>query len=120
MFVFSGACKAYSGPDRNMPCGKRPSIIQHCHPETLWGGEYIHVPFFPLSMNVTLVHMIVPIHLVHKSLFRRVAHLPLQVFALICDAENPQVFTVEFIRGQIRRFSSTERYAHFRYLHSIQ
>lgn len=34
----------------------------------------------------------------------------LQVFALICDAENPQVFTVEFIRGQIRRFSSTERY----------
>uniref|UniRef100_A0A3Q3W297 J domain-containing protein n=1 Tax=Mola mola TaxID=94237 RepID=A0A3Q3W297_MOLML len=32
-----------------------------------------------------------------------------EVFALICDAENPQVFTVEFIRGQIRRFSSTER-----------
>lgn len=36
--------------------------------------------------------------------------ISLQVFALICDAENPQVFTVEFIRGQIRRFSSTERY----------
>lgn len=36
----------------------------------------------------------------------------MQVFALICDAENPQVFTVEFIRGQIRRFSSTERYTH--------
>lgn len=33
-----------------------------------------------------------------------------QVFALICDAENPQVFTVEFIRGQIRKFSSTERF----------
>lgn len=36
--------------------------------------------------------------------------MPLQVFALICDAENPQVFTVEFIRGQIRKFSSTERF----------
>uniref|UniRef100_A0A3B4AJX5 Uncharacterized protein n=1 Tax=Periophthalmus magnuspinnatus TaxID=409849 RepID=A0A3B4AJX5_9GOBI len=32
-----------------------------------------------------------------------------EVFALICDVDNPQVFTVEFIRGQIRRFSSTER-----------
>ncbi|KAJ3611304.1 hypothetical protein NHX12_021320 [Muraenolepis orangiensis] len=32
-----------------------------------------------------------------------------EVFALICDVENPQVFTVEFIRGQIRKFSSTER-----------
>lgn len=33
-----------------------------------------------------------------------------QVFALICDVDNPQVFTVEFIRGQIRKYSSTERY----------
>uniref|UniRef100_A0A3B3VS99 DnaJ heat shock protein family (Hsp40) member C13 n=1 Tax=Poecilia latipinna TaxID=48699 RepID=A0A3B3VS99_9TELE len=32
-----------------------------------------------------------------------------EVFALICDADNPQVFTVEFIRGQIRKYSSTER-----------
>ncbi|CAL8235654.1 unnamed protein product [Boreogadus saida] len=32
-----------------------------------------------------------------------------EVFALICDVENPQIFTVEFIRGQIRKFSSTER-----------
>uniref|UniRef100_A0AAR2LFU3 J domain-containing protein n=1 Tax=Pygocentrus nattereri TaxID=42514 RepID=A0AAR2LFU3_PYGNA len=32
-----------------------------------------------------------------------------EVFALICDAENPQVFTVEFIRGQIRKYCSTER-----------
>ncbi|KAG7231238.1 hypothetical protein INR49_012069 [Caranx melampygus] len=31
------------------------------------------------------------------------------VFALICDVDNPQVFTVEFIRGQIRKYSSTER-----------
>ncbi|KAG9355930.1 hypothetical protein JZ751_000774 [Albula glossodonta] len=26
-----------------------------------------------------------------------------EVFALICDAENPQLFTVEFIKGQIRQ-----------------
>ncbi|KAJ8336735.1 hypothetical protein SKAU_G00379550 [Synaphobranchus kaupii] len=32
-----------------------------------------------------------------------------EVFALICDAENPQVFTIEFIKGQISRYSSTER-----------
>ncbi|KAJ8268464.1 hypothetical protein COCON_G00136360 [Conger conger] len=32
-----------------------------------------------------------------------------EVFALICDAENPQLFTIEFIKGQIRRYSSTER-----------
>ncbi|XP_048827820.1 dnaJ homolog subfamily C member 13 isoform X4 [Brienomyrus brachyistius] len=32
-----------------------------------------------------------------------------EVFALVCDPENPQMFTVEFIRGQIRRYSSTER-----------
>uniref|UniRef100_A0A3B5MEJ4 J domain-containing protein n=1 Tax=Xiphophorus couchianus TaxID=32473 RepID=A0A3B5MEJ4_9TELE len=32
-----------------------------------------------------------------------------EVFALICDVDNPQVFTVEFIRGQIRKYSSTER-----------
>ncbi|KAG9347739.1 hypothetical protein JZ751_003753 [Albula glossodonta] len=32
-----------------------------------------------------------------------------EVFALICDADNPQVFTVEFIRGQIRKYISTER-----------
>uniref|UniRef100_A0A9J8CAV8 J domain-containing protein n=1 Tax=Cyprinus carpio carpio TaxID=630221 RepID=A0A9J8CAV8_CYPCA len=32
-----------------------------------------------------------------------------EVFALICDADNPQVFTVEFIRGQIRKYCSTER-----------
>uniref|UniRef100_A0A3B4F307 DnaJ heat shock protein family (Hsp40) member C13 n=1 Tax=Pundamilia nyererei TaxID=303518 RepID=A0A3B4F307_9CICH len=32
-----------------------------------------------------------------------------EIFALICDVENPQVFTVEFIRGQIRKYSSTER-----------
>eukprot|EP00064_Thunnus_orientalis_P007154 superscaffoldBa00000780_g7173 len=32
-----------------------------------------------------------------------------EVFALICDVDNPQVFTVEFIKGQIRKFSSTER-----------
>lgn len=35
----------------------------------------------------------------------------LQVFALICDAENPQVFTIEFIRGQIRKYCSTDRYS---------
>ncbi|XP_039609400.1 dnaJ homolog subfamily C member 13 isoform X3 [Polypterus senegalus] len=32
-----------------------------------------------------------------------------EVFALVCDQENPQLFTVEFIRGQIRKYSSTER-----------
>ncbi|XP_053466998.1 dnaJ homolog subfamily C member 13 isoform X2 [Ictalurus furcatus] len=32
-----------------------------------------------------------------------------EVFALICDAENPQIFTVEFIRGQIRKYCSTDR-----------
>ncbi|XP_026104621.1 dnaJ homolog subfamily C member 13-like isoform X4 [Carassius auratus] len=32
-----------------------------------------------------------------------------EVFALICDADNPQVFTVEFIRGQIHKYCSTER-----------
>ncbi|XP_050953803.1 dnaJ homolog subfamily C member 13 isoform X2 [Labeo rohita] len=32
-----------------------------------------------------------------------------EVFALICDSDNPQVFTVEFIRGQIRKYCSTER-----------
>ncbi|XP_016394510.1 dnaJ homolog subfamily C member 13 [Sinocyclocheilus rhinocerous] len=32
-----------------------------------------------------------------------------EVFALICDTDNPQVFTVEFIRGQIRKYCSTER-----------
>ncbi|XP_062841489.1 dnaJ homolog subfamily C member 13-like isoform X2 [Trichomycterus rosablanca] len=32
-----------------------------------------------------------------------------EMFALICDAENPQIFTVEFIRGQIRKYCSTER-----------
>ncbi|XP_056298019.1 dnaJ homolog subfamily C member 13-like [Pseudoliparis swirei] len=32
-----------------------------------------------------------------------------EVFALICDVDNPQVFTVEFIPGQIRKFPSTER-----------
>uniref|UniRef100_A0AAY5EIG4 J domain-containing protein n=1 Tax=Electrophorus electricus TaxID=8005 RepID=A0AAY5EIG4_ELEEL len=32
-----------------------------------------------------------------------------EVFALICDEENPQVFTVEFIKGQIRKYCSTER-----------
>ncbi|XP_016101996.1 dnaJ homolog subfamily C member 13-like isoform X1 [Sinocyclocheilus grahami] len=32
-----------------------------------------------------------------------------EVFALICDADNPQVFTVEFIRGQISKYCSTER-----------
>lgn len=39
----------------------------------------------------------------------------LQVFALICDVDNPQVFTVEFIRGQIRKYSSTERYTDITY-----
>ncbi|XP_058231751.1 dnaJ homolog subfamily C member 13-like isoform X4 [Hemibagrus wyckioides] len=32
-----------------------------------------------------------------------------EVFALICDAENPQIFTIEFIRGQIRKYCSTDR-----------
>ncbi|KAG8516257.1 DnaJ subfamily C member 13, partial [Galemys pyrenaicus] len=32
-----------------------------------------------------------------------------EVFALVCDSENPQVFTIEFIKGQIRKYSSTER-----------
>uniref|UniRef100_W5N2E9 DnaJ heat shock protein family (Hsp40) member C13 n=1 Tax=Lepisosteus oculatus TaxID=7918 RepID=W5N2E9_LEPOC len=32
-----------------------------------------------------------------------------EIFALVCDSENPQLFTVEFIRGQIRKYSSTER-----------
>ncbi|XP_073686489.1 dnaJ homolog subfamily C member 13 isoform X1 [Garra rufa] len=32
-----------------------------------------------------------------------------EVFALVCDSDNPQVFTVEFIRGQIRKYCSTER-----------
>ncbi|XP_018613426.2 dnaJ homolog subfamily C member 13-like isoform X1 [Scleropages formosus] len=32
-----------------------------------------------------------------------------EVFALICDVENPQIFTVEFIKGHIRKYSSTER-----------
>uniref|UniRef100_A0A8C9S306 DnaJ heat shock protein family (Hsp40) member C13 n=1 Tax=Scleropages formosus TaxID=113540 RepID=A0A8C9S306_SCLFO len=32
-----------------------------------------------------------------------------EVFALICDSENPQMFTVEFIRGQMRKYASTER-----------
>lgn len=52
--------------------------------------------FFPLTLLLSLIS--------------------LQVFALICDAENPQVFTVEFIRGQIRKFSSTERYTDITHL----
>ncbi|XP_042560740.1 dnaJ homolog subfamily C member 13-like isoform X1 [Clupea harengus] len=32
-----------------------------------------------------------------------------EVFALVCDEDNPQVFYVEFIRGQIRKYCSTER-----------
>ncbi|XP_033855901.3 dnaJ homolog subfamily C member 13 isoform X1 [Acipenser ruthenus] len=32
-----------------------------------------------------------------------------EIFALVCDVANPQLFTVEFIRGQIRNYSSTER-----------
>ncbi|XP_034517714.1 dnaJ homolog subfamily C member 13 [Ailuropoda melanoleuca] len=32
-----------------------------------------------------------------------------EVFALVCDSENPQLFTIEFIKGQIRKYSSTER-----------
>ncbi|EMP31569.1 DnaJ like protein subfamily C member 13 [Chelonia mydas] len=32
-----------------------------------------------------------------------------EVFALVRDCENPQLFTIEFIKGQIRRYSSTER-----------
>ncbi|XP_036374961.1 dnaJ homolog subfamily C member 13-like [Megalops cyprinoides] len=32
-----------------------------------------------------------------------------EVFAVICNADNPQVFTVEFIKGQMRQYSSTER-----------
>ncbi|KAJ8397415.1 hypothetical protein AAFF_G00439640 [Aldrovandia affinis] len=32
-----------------------------------------------------------------------------EVFALVYDAENPQVFTIEFIKGQISQYSSTER-----------
>ncbi|GAB0184323.1 dnaJ subfamily C member 13 [Grus japonensis] len=32
-----------------------------------------------------------------------------EVFAIVCDCENPQLFTIEFIKGQIRKYSSTER-----------
>ncbi|XP_075443221.1 dnaJ homolog subfamily C member 13 isoform X3 [Ascaphus truei] len=32
-----------------------------------------------------------------------------EIFALVSDPENPQLFTIEFIRGQIRKYSSTER-----------
>ncbi|XP_059584765.1 dnaJ homolog subfamily C member 13 isoform X1 [Alligator mississippiensis] len=32
-----------------------------------------------------------------------------EVFALVCDGENPQLFSIEFIKGQIRKYSSTER-----------
>ncbi|XP_029442930.1 LOW QUALITY PROTEIN: dnaJ homolog subfamily C member 13 [Rhinatrema bivittatum] len=32
-----------------------------------------------------------------------------EIFALVCDSENPQLFTIEFIKGQIRKYSSTER-----------
>ncbi|XP_073797395.1 dnaJ homolog subfamily C member 13 isoform X1 [Danio rerio] len=32
-----------------------------------------------------------------------------EVFALVCDSENPQAFSIEFIRGQIRKYCSTER-----------
>ncbi|XP_078519994.1 dnaJ homolog subfamily C member 13 isoform X1 [Lissotriton helveticus] len=32
-----------------------------------------------------------------------------EVFALVMDSENPQLFTIEFIKGQIRKYSSTER-----------
>ncbi|MGH0172786.1 UNVERIFIED_CONTAM: hypothetical protein FKN15_063892 [Acipenser sinensis] len=32
-----------------------------------------------------------------------------EIFSLVCDVANPQLFTVEFIRGQIRNYSSTER-----------
>ncbi|XP_069504815.1 dnaJ homolog subfamily C member 13 isoform X2 [Ambystoma mexicanum] len=32
-----------------------------------------------------------------------------EVFALVIDSENPQLFTIEFIKGQIRKYSSTER-----------
>ncbi|XP_030062368.1 dnaJ homolog subfamily C member 13 isoform X1 [Microcaecilia unicolor] len=32
-----------------------------------------------------------------------------EIFALVSDSENPQLFTIEFIKGQIRKYSSTER-----------
>ncbi|XP_053322304.1 dnaJ homolog subfamily C member 13 [Spea bombifrons] len=32
-----------------------------------------------------------------------------EIFALVYDPENPQLFTIEFIKGQIRKYSSTER-----------
>ncbi|XP_032807043.2 dnaJ homolog subfamily C member 13 isoform X1 [Petromyzon marinus] len=32
-----------------------------------------------------------------------------EVFCLVSDTENPQLFTIEYIKGQIRRYASTER-----------
>ncbi|KAM8967651.1 dnaJ homolog subfamily C member 13 isoform 1-T1 [Pelodytes ibericus] len=32
-----------------------------------------------------------------------------EIFALVYDPESPQLFTIEFIKGQIRKYSSTER-----------
>lgn len=126
-----GTRKAYTGSDRDMSGGKRPSIIQHCHPQTLWRGEHLETIVIAsrkklchsccthsvyLYIIVSFVPVIIIIQLWIKALESLFFVTPdlllisLQVFALICDAENPQVFTVEFIRGQIRRFSSTERY----------
>lgn len=36
--------------------------------------------------------------------------LLLQVFAINRDAENPQKFSVEYVKGAIRTYLSTDRY----------
>lgn len=33
-----------------------------------------------------------------------------QVFAIIRSTDNPQMFAVEFIRGAVKKFMSTDRY----------
>ena len=33
-----------------------------------------------------------------------------QVFAIIREVDNPQLFTLEFVRGNTKKFMSTDRY----------
>ena len=33
-----------------------------------------------------------------------------QVFAIIREVDNPQLFTLEFVRGTTKKFMSTDRY----------
>lgn len=79
----------------------------------IWRYRVCFLPYVSTSLVVCFQHVETWILVVVFSSSKQMCFCILQVFAINRDAENPQKFSVEYVKGALRTYLSTDRWVIF-------